>query len=204
VSSLGENDEKYATQKDAAHIGERPIVWPVIRHQNELSEIAEIHRNGGRIYALQGKKIGEILNSLGVIDAKTLQAIERHHQAKKVKGKLIGQLLVHMEEIGQEELTRVLCIQSGVPMVDLLLINIPPHILGLIPIEQAKAKKVIPVGVFNKSLYLAVADPATFSEKHHFAILTNLSIKPTFAPMHEIQLFLDTKWAGSSDIWLGN
>jgi hypothetical protein len=198
------DDEKHPTQKDPPPVAVRQISWPVIRTQNELSKTAEMHRSGGRVYVLQGKKIGAILNSLGVIDDKTLLAVEQHHHTKKIKGKPIGQLLVHMGIIEAEVLTRALCIQSGVPMVDLLSINIPYDILDRIPYEKAQEKKIIPVGVYNKTLYLAVADPATFSEQHHFAFITKLNIKLVFSPLHEIETFLDTKWKGaSSDVWAG-
>lgn len=182
----------------------RRILWPVIRHQSELIRAAEIHLNGGREYALQSKKIGEILKALGVIDQQTLLAVEHHHQTKKAKSKPIGELLIHMGIINREELTRALCIQSGVLMVDLMLINIPRDLLNLIPIEQAKIKKVVPVGTVNKALYLAVPDPATFPDKQHFALLTKLSIILVYAPLHEIQTFLDTQWSGliSTD-WVG-
>lgn len=197
-------DERHPTQKDAPPVGVRQISWPVIRTQKELSQTAEMHRSGGRVYELQGKKIGEILNSLGVIDDKTLLAVEQHHQTKKINGKPIGQLLLHMGIIEAEVLTRALCIQSGVPMVDVLFINIPYEILDRIPNEKAHEKKVVPVGVHNKTLYLAVADPATFSEQHHFAFITKLNIKPVFSPLHEIETFLNTKWGGaSSDFWAG-
>lgn len=201
---MGYDDESHPTQQDAPPVGVRQISWPVIRTQNELSKTAEMHRSGGHVYALQGKKIGEILNSLGVIDNKTLLAVEQHHNTNKIKGKPIGQLLVHMGIIEAEVLTRALCIQSGVPMVDVLSINIPYDILDRIPYENAQEKKIIPVGVYNKALYLAVADPATFSEQHHFAFITKLNIKPVFSPLHEIETFLNTKWTGTgSEIWAG-
>jgi hypothetical protein len=201
---VSSDDERNPTQKDAPPVGVRHVSWPVIRTQKELSQTAEAHRSGGRVYALQGKKIGEILNSLGVIDDKTLLAVEQHHQTKKINSKPIGQLLINMGIIEAEVLTRALCIQAGVPMVEVLSINIPYDILDRIPNEKAHEKKVVPVGVYNKTLYLAVADPATFSEQHHFAFITKLNIKPVFSPLHEIETFLNTKWTGtSSDLWAG-
>lgn len=191
-------------QKAPPPIAAKQVAWPVIRTQKELSQTAETLRRGGRVYELQGKKIGEILNSLKVIDDKTLHAVELHHNTKKANGKPIGQLLVHMEIIDPEVLTRALCIQSGTPMVDVLSIHIPRDILGRITVEKAVEKKVVPVGVYDKTLFLAVAEPATFSEQHHFAFLTKLSIKPVFAPSYDIDIFVHTKWTGAdTDIWAG-
>jgi len=191
-------------EKTAPAVSAVNISWPVIRTQKELSATAEIHRGGGRAHDLQGKKIGEILNALKVIDDKTLHAVEQHHQTKKSNGKPIGQLLIHMGIIEAEVLTRALCIQTGVPMVDVLSINITSDILNRIKNEEANEKKVVPVGVYNKTLYLAVADPANFADKHHFAFVTKLNIKPVFSPLHEILTFLNTRWTGAdSDIWAG-
>ena len=201
---MSHDDEKQATQKVTPPVGAKQISWPMIRTQKELSQTAEMHRSGGRVYALQGKKIGEILNTLGVIDDKTLQAVEQHHQTRKINGKPIGQLLIHMGIIEPEVLTRALCIQAGVPMVDVLNIHIPLDTMDRIPHEKAIEKKVVPVGVYNKALYLAVPDPATFTEQHHFAFITKLNIKPVFSPLPEIETFLNTKWTGmGSEIWAG-
>jgi hypothetical protein len=170
LTTMPSDDEKQQTaqkaappEKAAPPIGVKQVAWPVIRTQKDLSQTAEIQRSGGRVYELQGKKIGEILNSLKVIDDKTLHAVEQHHKTKKANGKPIGQLLVQMGIIEPEVLTRALCIQSGMPMVDVLSINITGDILKRIPNDKAVEKKVVPVGVYNKTLYLAVAEPATFS-----------------------------------------
>ena len=191
-------------EKAVPPVSAKQVAWPVIRTQKDLSQTAEKQRSGSRVYELQSRKIGEILNSLRVIDDKTLHAVEQHHNTKKANGKPIGQLLVHMGIIEPEVLSRALCIQSGMPMVDVLSINITSDILARIPAEKAAEKKVVPVGVYNKMLYLAVADPATFPDQQHFAFITQLNIRPVFAPAREIETFLHTKWTGAdSDIWAG-
>ncbi len=201
---MNNNDVNRTTQTGESQAEVKHAHWPVIRHQNELLQIAQVQLNGGRVYALQGKKIGEILNTLGVIDSQTLHAVEQHHDTKKAKSKPIGELLIHMGFIDAEELTRTLCVQSGILMVALPFIQVPRDLLNLIPIEQAKIKKAIPVGAYNKSLYLAVSAPTTFADKQHFSILTKLNIKLVYAPQHEIQFFLDSTWSELiSDMWTG-
>lgn len=198
------DDKSSPTQTVAPAVGVKHVSWPMVRTQKELSDIAEKQLGGNPVYALQGKKIGEILNALGAIDEKTLHAVEQHHATKKIKGKPIGQLLIQMEIIEAEVLTRALCIQTGVPMIDLLAIHIPPDVLGRVPNEKALEKQVIPVGVYHKTLYLAVADPATFADQNDFAFITKLKIKPVFSPPYAIDTFLNTKWTGTgADFWAG-
>jgi MshEN domain len=209
LTNLPATDEKPAQtaappERAAVPVGVKQVAWPMIRTQKEMSEVAEKQRNGGRIYEMQGEKIGEILNALKVIDDKTLRAIEQHHSTRKPSGKPIGQLLVQMGIIDPEVLTRSLYIQSGTPMVDLPAIHITSDILNRIPNDKAVEKKVVPVGVYNKTLYLAVAEPDKFSEQQQFAFLSKLNIKTVYAPANDIATFLSTKWTGAdSDIWAG-
>jgi len=196
--------ERNPTQKDANQVGEKLASWPIIGIQSELSKAAEMLHSGGQVFVLQKKIIGNILNSLGVIDGKTLLSIDPKRSTTMDKGKPIGEILVQMGLLEAEELTRALCIQSGVPMVDVLSIHIPYNVLYLIPEKVLKEKEVVPVGIYNRTLYLAMADPFAFSDQSYFALITKLKIKPVFAPFHEIDMFHDTKWSVSaSDYWAG-
>ncbi|MEQ1527059.1 MAG: hypothetical protein ABL911_09975 [Gallionella sp.] len=90
-----------AMQKDVSAIKKR-IFWFVMRHHKELQQTAEIQINGDRIYS---------------------------HQCKKPRSKPIGEILMQMKIIDAEDLTRALCIQSGILMADLNLIDIPKAVL---------------------------------------------------------------------------
>lgn len=194
---MSELDVKLDANQPAS--GERHLPWPMIRHQNELLRAAEMQLQGKKVHALQGKKVGEILNAVDAIDAKTLQAVERHHSIKKAHSKPIGELLVQMAD----ELIRALYVQSGVLMVDLALVRLPRDLFSLISVDEARAKMAIPVGTFNKALYLAVGDPEHFPDKQYFAMKAQLAIKLVYASQRDIQSFLDTglgDW--TSSVWI--
>lgn len=180
------------------------VPWPNIRTLHELYEADEVRRNGGQIYAAQGKKIGEILKSVGLIDDKVLDGVEKRHQTKKAKDKPTGELLVYMGIIEQESLTRALCIQSGVLMVVVHAINVPFEVLKRVPNEKAGEKRAMPVGINKGTLFLAVNDPFNFSDQQYFAFTTGLNIKLVFAPLDEIIERIGTKWIEpDSEIWTG-
>lgn len=192
------------SQKNPPPLGVDRASWPDISTQSQLQRAAETQQSGGRVYPAQGRKIGEILKSLGLIDDKILDAVEKRHHTKKAKDKPTGELLVYMGIIEAEVLTRALCIQSGVLMVDVQSIHIPYNILKLVSNDNAREKRVIPVGVHKGTLYLAVADPFNFSEQHYFSFSTGLKIKPVFAPSDQIAAGLGTKWTETgSEIWSG-
>jgi hypothetical protein len=185
--------------------GVRSIYWPAVRTQVDLAKTADLLVKGNKIYAMQGKRVGEILHSLGVINDDILRAVEQHHSARTHKPKPIGQLLANMSIINSTDLTKALCIQFGIPMVDLSLIRIPQGILNRIPKEEAVAKNIVPVGAHDKILFLAVADPFAFSDATHFSFITNLKVKPMYSPGDEIAHFINEKWnADHSYSWDGS
>lgn len=190
--------------QSASPADQKFIPWPSIRTQQQLYEADEVRRNGGQIYAAQGKKIGEILKSVGIIDDKILDGVEKRHQTKKAKDKPTGELLVYMGIIDQESLTRALCIQSGILMVDILSLDVPIEVLRLVPNENARGKNAMPAGVNKGTLFLAVADPFNFSDQQHFAFSTGLNIKLVFAPLKDIIQRIGTEWKEPDpEVWIG-
>jgi len=180
------------------------IEWPMIRTQNQLRVTSETIQAGEHIYPAQGKKIGEIMKSMGIIDDKILSAVEKRHETKKVTDKPTGELLVYMGIIEQEVLIRSLCIQSGVPMVNLNEINIPYEFLKYVTNDDAREKQAIPVGAYHGTLYLAVSDPLNFQDQHFFSFSTGLKIKPVYAPKIQIVAGLNTLWKDPGrEIWAG-
>ena len=201
---MNQEHQNSQPQKNPPPVSADSVSWPDIRTQSELHKAAETQQAGGQVYPNQGQKIGEILKSLGIIDDRILNAVEKRHPTKTTKDKPTGELLIYMGKIEPEVMTRALCIQSGVPMVDVRAINIPYNILKLVANEIAREKQAIPVGVFKETLYLAVADPLNFSEHHFFSFSTGLKVKPVFAPQSQMITCLKSKWTESgSDIWAG-
>lgn len=160
--------------------------WPEIMTQRELIEKAELLRSGSHVYELQGKQIGEILVHYRLIDEQTLRTVRQTQQEAGHKGKSFGYILVKVGIIRYEELIRALCIQAGVLMVDIMNFTIPFEALRLIPSAKAREKQAIPVGVYQETLFLAVADPLGFKDHFLFSKLSNHKTIPVFALRHEI------------------
>ena len=201
---MNQENQNSQPQKNPPPVSADSVSWPYIRTQSQLHKAAEAQQGGKNTYPNQGQKIGEILKSLGVIDDRILNAVEKRHHTKTNKDKPTGELLVYMGIIEPEVLTRALCIQAGVLMVDVHAINIPYSILKLVANEIAREKQAIPVGEFRGTLYLAVSDPLNFSEQHFFSFSTGLKIKPVFSPKDQIITCLKSKWTEhGSEIWAG-
>jgi len=177
------------------------VNWPKVRTEHELFEYAELlHGSEGRIYAHQGKMLGEILTHYKLVDARNMELVEHIQRRAQYQNKAIGQILVEIGIINSEELVCALCIQAGIIMVDVLTIPISPATAKTVPLETAYAKQVLPVGIYNNSLFLAVADPFAFNDKSFFTMLTGLKVEPVYAPRHEIINRLNAHGSSKSTI----
>ncbi|MES1982743.1 MAG: GspE/PulE family protein [Pseudomonadota bacterium] len=174
--------------------------WPIIHTQNELFESAKLQHNGENVYPLQDKPVGEILLYYGLMDEKAMRVVRNMQKKPQHKNQPIGEILIEIGIIKQEELTRALHIQAGVLMVDLLTFSIPPETLKIVPTAKAREKQVVPIGTYHDTLYLAVSNPFTFTDRPFFSFLTGLKIMLVFAPQHEIVNRLNLYGGGKSSI----
>ena len=174
----------------------RLVGWPIIHTQHELFEAAKLQYRGEDIYPQQGKPVGEILMHYGVIDEHTLHIVQDMQKRPSHKNQPIGEILVEVGIIRQDELSRTLLIQAGIPMVDVLSIDIPPETTKIIPHAKARASHVVPIGNYHDTLYLAVPDPFTFKDQSFFAMMTGMKVSLVFAPMHEIINLLNIHGSG--------
>ena len=102
------------------------------------------------------QRLGELLVESGMINqAQLKEALRKQAQM----GGQLGSILVGMGYITTGDLLNFLSRQFGVPSADLLKTDISPELLKLIPIEKIKAMKVLPVGVSENSVTLAMVNP---------------------------------------------
>jgi MshEN domain len=182
-------DEQAAGQRAGSVLDK----WPKIASQLNLSKDADLQRRGESIYGMQGRPIGEILAHYGLLDEKTLRVVRHMQNRGERQDQPLGQILVEIGIIGHDDLQCALCIQTGIIMVDVLTISIPPEVLSLVSGDKARKKEAIPVGIHNGTLFLAVSDPFAFGEKKSFfTVLTGLNVAPAYAPQHEIMGRLST------------
>lgn len=176
----------------------RRIDWPVIRTQQALAEIAGLQNRKAHIYPVQSKTIGQVLEHYGVVKGDTLRIVHAIKKRPPYKNGPIGQTLVDIGIINQDELNRTLLIQAGKPMVDILSLDIPPEIFHLVPCPTACHKRAVPIGCSHNRLFLAVPDPLNFADRSFFAVMTGMKISLVFAPAADITQFLVTRCCNES------
>jgi len=105
-------------------------------------------------------KLGELLIEAGLIDEFQLAAALGEQSRW---GNHLGETLIHLGYLSEDELLRILSRHHGIPGVHLAGKRIEPEILALLPVEVAEQHRVIPL--FKKRvgggevLYLGMAHP---------------------------------------------
>lgn len=156
---------------------ERAPAWGEIRQLEELHAIMDERKAGIVSPPHDGRRIGQILLERGLITQEALDsalAIQKRHGERKAP---LGQILVKTGAVGAENLIQALCLQAGVLRVDLMSFPISAEAMALVPVHVARGKQVVPVAAVDHTLFLAVADPFTFTDREFFAFLTNRSIE---------------------------
>ena len=108
---------------------------------------------------MQGERIGELFLRKGLITNDQLfSALEKQ---KQLGGhKQLGDLLVSMGCVTERDRVRVLGEHWGVGYVDLSQAELEPGIAHMISQDLARRYKVIPLGIENGRLRLAMKNPS--------------------------------------------
>jgi type IV pilus assembly protein PilB len=123
-------------------------------------------------------KLGEILLKENLITPDQLkQALE--HQ--KANGGRLGNSLVRLGFMSDEEVMAVLSRQYGVPSINLDYFDVDPGITKLIPMDTALKFQVLPLSRVGSSLTLAMVDPTNVFAMDDIKFMTGFNIEPVVA-----------------------
>ncbi len=123
-------------------------------------------------------KLGEILLKENLISPDQLkQALE--HQ--KTNGGRLGNSLVKLGFLSDDEVTAVLSRQYGVPSINLAFFEVDPGVTKLIPMETATKYQVLPLSRVGSSLTLAMVDPTNVFAMDDIKFMTGFNIEPVVA-----------------------
>jgi len=123
-------------------------------------------------------KLGEILLKENLISPDQLkQALE--HQ--KTNGGRLGNSLVKLGFLSDDEVTSILSRQYGVPSINLAYFEVDPTVTKLIPMDTAMKYQVLPLSRVGSSLTLAMVDPTNVFAMDDIKFMTGFNIEPVVA-----------------------
>jgi type IV pilus assembly protein PilB len=123
-------------------------------------------------------KLGEILLKENLISADQLkQALEHQKQS----GGRLGNSLVKLGFLSDDEVTAVLSRQYGVPSINLSYFEVDSNVIKLIPMETANKYQILPLSRVGSSLTVAMVDPTNVFAMDDIKFMTGFNIEPVVA-----------------------
>src|SRR2546423_1308230 len=123
-------------------------------------------------------RLGELLVREQLISHEQLQKVQ---DASRKSGDRLGLALVRSGVLSEEELTRFLSRQYGVPAVNLAEFEIEPEVIALVPRDVARRHRVIPMSRAGGALIVATADPSNLAALDDLKFLTSYNIEVAVA-----------------------
>jgi type IV pilus assembly protein PilB len=123
-------------------------------------------------------KLGEILLKENLITPDQLKQALDH---QKANGGRLGNSLVKLGFLNDDEVTAVLSRQYGVPSINLAYFEVDPNVTKLIPMETATKYQVLPLSRVGSSLTLAMVDPTNVFAMDDIKFMTGFNIEPVVA-----------------------
>jgi len=105
---------------------------------------------------MERKLLGEFLIEEGLLTPAQLNVALRE---QKRTGELLGRTLRRLGFVTEEAVMRALAAQAGLPYTNLKNMLVDSSAVRTIPLEVAKKHKVLPLGIIDGTLTVAVSDP---------------------------------------------
>lgn len=143
-------------------------------------------------------KLGELLVSQGIIKSDHLRAALADLQ--KTKGRL-GSTLVRLGHVNEKVLATFLSRQYGISAVSLDDVTVSPELAKLVSKNLCERHDLVPIGVENNRLNVAIADPTNVSAIDDVRFMCNMDVNILIAAESAIRALIErTYGAGSEEL----
>ncbi|MGA3172945.1 MAG: type IV-A pilus assembly ATPase PilB [Syntrophorhabdales bacterium] len=108
-------------------------------------------------------------------------------EIQKEEGGKLGQILVKMGLLSEEEILKALSVKLGIPLVDLTTTEIDESVIKMVPLVMVRRFNIIPISRKGNCLSLAIADPTRISDTKAIKLLTGCEIQPFLTSESQIE-----------------
>lgn len=142
-------------------------------------------------------KLGEILIKEKIISQDQLkQALEY----QKTNNCRLGNALVKLSFMTDDEVTSVLSRQYGVPSINLAYFDVDAAVIKLIPMDTATKYQILPLSRVGSSLTVAMVDPTNVFAMDDIKFMTGFNIEPVVASETAILEAIKKHYGSAEDI----
>src|SRR5436309_15475288 len=145
---------------------------------------------------LMSGKLGEILLKENLISADQLKQALDH---QKQSGGRLGNSLVKLGFLSDDEVTAVLSRQYGVPSINLSYFEVDQNVIKLVPMETAAKYQILPLSRVGSSLTVAMVDPTNVFAMDDIKFMTGFNIEPVVASESAILEGIDKAYGNSKE-----
>jgi type IV pilus assembly protein PilB len=139
-------------------------------------------------------KIGDLLVKENLISQQQLKEALAN---QRVNGGRLGNCLIKLGFVTDDEITAILSRQYGVPSINLSFFDVDPSVVKLIPIETAQKYQILPLSRVGSTLTIAMIDPTNVFAMDDIKFMTGFNIEPVVASETAIREAID-KYYGTT------
>src|SRR4026208_1577341 len=139
-------------------------------------------------------KIGDLLVKESLISQ---QQLKEALEYQRVNGGRLGNCLIKLGFVTDDEITAILSRQYGVPSINLSFFDVDPSVVKLIPVETAQKYQILPLSRLGSTLTIAMIDPTNVFAMDDIKFMTGFKIEPVFAAETAIREPID-KYYGTT------
>ena len=139
-------------------------------------------------------KLGDLLVKENLISS---QQLKEALEFQRVNGGRLGNCLIKLGFVTDDEITAILSRQYGVPSINLSFFDVDPSVVKLIPVETAQKYQILPLSRVGSTLTIAMIDPTNVFAMDDIKFMTGFNIEPVVASETAIRDAID-KYYGST------
>ena len=132
--------------------------------------------------------LSDVIVQLGYADQAT---VEQAVRAARSPGTTVGQVLVAMGALSEEQLAHAIAERHGLPYVDLDVYELDPRAANLLARGTARRYRAVGLAFVKERLLVAMADPADPLSIESLAELTGRELTVAVAPGHSIDELIE-------------
>jgi type IV pilus assembly protein PilB len=144
-------------------------------------------------------RLGDLLLKTSLISNDQLKealAIQKDTGAK------LGETMIQLGFVTEEDITECLSQQFGVPSINLQHFEIDPGVIKLIPPDVSRKYNILPVNKTGATITIAMADPTNVFAMDDVKFMTGYNVEPVVASELAIKNAIDNYYGSTSSLEL--
>jgi type IV pilus assembly protein PilB len=144
-------------------------------------------------------RLGELLTKASLI---TQDQLKEALRSQKDGGGKLGETLIKLGFVSDEDITECLSQQFGVPSINLSHFEIDGSVIKLIPADVARKYNILPVNKTGATITIAMADPTNVFAMDDIKFMTGYNVEPVVASELGIKAAIDNYYGSTSALEL--